>query len=135
MKTAVLVSIMVVVTLVAGPLLQNSYAEQVDHHGLKADSEASLEICVSCHDGSVSNNVPFCSAKCAFNTPHAVLKNYPPVGERKKYAPTSVILSKGIRLVNGQITCISCHDLNNPAKYHLVVENQNSRLCLICHIK
>jgi len=135
MQRVVLVSGMVVMLCLFPLMLKNIHAEQVDHHGMKVDSEASLQICVSCHDGSVSNAVPFCSAKCAFNTPHAVLKDYPPQTESRKYAPTAVILAKGIKLVNGQITCISCHNLKNPAKNHLVIENQKSSLCLICHIK
>jgi len=135
MKRAVIVSGMIVLLLLFVLMLKNLFAEQVEHHGLQVDAEASLQICISCHDGSISHNVSFCTAKCAFNTPHAVLKDYPPRGEKKKFAPTATVLSQGIRLASGQITCISCHNLKNPAKSHLVIDNESSKLCLICHIK
>jgi predicted CXXCH cytochrome family protein len=38
-------------------------------------------------------------------------------------------------LTDGQISCVSCHDLTNDEKHHLVIDNRESRLCLTCHIR
>lgn len=110
-------------------------AEQIQHHGVTADTDGSLPECISCHDGSLAHSASFCTVKCDFKSPHSVLKAYPPKGKEASFAPVSVLKAKGIKLVNGRVTCISCHNLINQDQNHLVVDNRGSKLCLICHVK
>jgi len=38
----------------------------------------------------------------------------------------------GIRLRNGEVSCISCHNLLKKDRFHLVIENYRIRLCMSC---
>ncbi|MFQ5494589.1 MAG: hypothetical protein ACE5EX_04335 [Phycisphaerae bacterium] len=38
-----------------------------------------------------------------------------------------------IRLANGKVTCLSCHDLYNLEPHQLSVSMEGSSLCLTCH--
>jgi len=123
---------LVIACCILSPLC--AFAEQIAHHGVTADADAAANECISCHDGSLSHIVAFCRVLCDFSTPHSILKRYPPPGKQREYASAATVASKGIKLQNGLVTCISCHNLRNPAKNHLVVDNTNSKLCLICHL-
>ncbi|KAF0219881.1 MAG: hypothetical protein FD174_1605 [Geobacteraceae bacterium] len=112
-----------------------SHAEEVPHHGLTVTITGNATDCLACHDGSMTKTVPICTVKCELKDPHTVDKPYPPAGQEQSYVPAERIAAAGIILVNGQVTCISCHDLKNPNRHHLVIENDKSRLCFTCHIK
>jgi len=99
------------------------FGESVDHHGTVVDSDSPAETCINCHDGSLEH------------TSHPIFKHYPPPGKEKEYASAAEVQAKGIRLVRGQVVCISCHDLRKPEPQHLVISSAKSELCLICHIK
>lgn len=125
----VMVGIVVAVVL----MLRPADAEPIDHHGLAVQDDSRVD-CLGCHDGSLGKAVEVCSVGCGFKTSHTVLTEYPPRGRARDYAPVAALAAKGIRLVNGKITCISCHDLRKPGK-HLVMDNTGSRLCLACHVR
>ncbi len=108
------------------------YAGQISHHGSMVDSEGSPQLCLSCHDESLAGNITFCTVKCTVLSSHSILKDYPPAKNSDLYAPVDMVAAQGIKIVNGKVTCISCHDLKNPRKFHLVVEHPE--LCVICHI-
>ena len=109
--------------------------ELVEHHGLKIDADSGAMTCLSCHDGRMGKGGTVCLTKCDFRSPHALLRQYPPLGKEDQFAPLASLPGKGIRLEDGRISCISCHDLTNPGKDHLVMSNNGSRLCLSCHVK
>jgi len=134
-RTVYVIGLIAAVLLLSAEIMKNLSAEQVMHHGFQVEVESKLRICMSCHDGSVSHGVRFCTAKCAYNTPHSVLKKYPLSGDEKRFAPAKTLRSSGIKLVKGMVTCVSCHNLKNPEKAHLVMDNKGSKLCLTCHIK
>jgi hypothetical protein len=108
-----------------------SSAEMIEHHGTTVDAEGAPSDCISCHDGSVASSISSCTVECGFSGSHSILKAYPPARNRKNYASRAEVESQGIRLPGGMVTCISCHDLKNPARLHLAVETV--RLCGICH--
>jgi hypothetical protein len=110
-------------------------AELVEHHGQQVDAGIPGTECLACHDGTVANVVSSCTVKCDFGSSHPIFKEYPPRGKETEFAPLGKISEDGIRLENGQVTCVSCHNLKNPAAYHLVLPNNGSALCLICHVK
>jgi hypothetical protein len=109
-------------------------AEKVEHHGNIVEAEGTAENCISCHDGLHARNVVFCTVKCDFSTPHSIMKKYPPIGKKASYASVAEVTAKGIRIVNGMVTCISCHNLKNQARLHLILD-EKGRLCAICHIR
>ncbi len=106
-------------------------AVPVNHHGFRTDPFGSASECISCHDGSMAHNVALCTTECSAGGSHSIGKPYPPLTGRRRYASLADIRARGIRLVHGKISCISCHNLNNPAKGHLVSEPR--RLCTVCH--
>jgi len=111
------------------------HAERIEHHGVTVEAEADARDCISCHDGSLGHNVSFCTVQCGFKTSHSILKEYPPRGKERLFAPVAAVKAKGIKFIDGKVTCISCHNLKNPNEHHLVMDNSGSRLCLACHIK
>ncbi len=109
-------------------------AQEVEHHGYNVKLEGTVQDCLSCHDGSQAHSVSVCTVKCDFRSAHAVLKRYPPARHTSDYAPVSDVTAKGVRIVNGMVTCISCHDLRNTGRFHLVLDEKH-KLCSICHVK
>jgi len=113
-----------------------SDAVLVSHHGSMVESRGTVRDCLSCHNGTVAANVSVCTTNCAINTPHSVLKRYPPAGARAKdFRPLSSVRQLKIKIVGGMVTCVSCHNLRKQEKYHLVMDNKNGQLCLGCHLK
>ncbi len=110
-------------------------AQIVRHNGFDVDNDGSVFHCVSCHDGVLGKDVGFCIGNCNSGSPHPVLKPYPPLGKERLYAPAALVTAKGIKLYDGKTACISCHDLSNQRKNHLVIDNRGSSLCLSCHLK
>jgi predicted CXXCH cytochrome family protein len=110
-------------------------AEPVAHHGMKVDADSPADRCISCHDGSVAHIVSYCTVKCDFSTAHSLFKTYPPRNRTTEFAAVAAVTAKGIKLQNGQVTCVSCHNLRNPGENHLVVDGTKTDLCRICHIR
>ena len=120
--------------LVANILL---YAQEVLHNGNLVDSD-DPKICLTCHNGIIAKNISPCTKiRCLLepNSSHPVFKKYPPSGKESEYAPSFQVEAAGIILKNGEVTCISCHNLMNQEGFHLVMENKRSRLCKTCHIR
>jgi hypothetical protein len=108
-------------------------AEEILHHGSTVNSEAGYRECLSCHDGVVAPNISPCLGPvCKLKDDHSVNKPYPPPDKVQNFAPVGTAEIAGIKFVDGRIDCISCHNLLNPNRYHLRVENRNS---LACHLK
>jgi predicted CXXCH cytochrome family protein len=109
-------------------------AEMVSHHTATVEANCLADVCISCHDGKTAKYVSFCTVKCDYSSSHVVLKKYPPAGKAAGYAPVAALQAKGIKLEDGKVTCISCHDLRKTDRYHLVMDNTQSRLCFVCHV-
>ena len=112
------------------------FAEELQHYGSMVDSEGSAADCMKCHDGSTELRPG--KGKIAPVRSHKVMVKYPPPGRGNAFKPLEEVLAAGIKLKNGMVTCISCHDLNNPNKNHLTVETNTSgyaqKLCYTCHL-
>jgi len=96
--------------------------------------------CVACHDGIVSPK----DALNFKNDPGSrmqMISGKHPIGmDYEKYAAANRDLKKPERLnprmilVGGKVSCITCHDPLNPAKYHLAMNDNGRGLCLECHM-
>lgn len=104
-------------------------------------------VCLGCHDGSVamstigSSHAMLAGVREGFSMSEGFAYRDHPIGvpyvaERKTYRPENVV-SKSIRLPDGRIECISCHDPHGESGVQkmLVMSNRRSALCLTCHIK
>ncbi len=105
-------------------------------------------VCLGCHDGTVatstigSSHALLAGIREGFAVPdgyawrdHPIGISYP--GSPREYRPQSFVESKNVRLPEGRIECISCHDPHNVGGHDgmLVMSNRRSALCLTCHIK
>lgn len=106
-------------------------------------------VCLGCHDGTVatstigSAHAMLAGVREGFSVPDGfVWRDHPigvpyPTGNRE-YRPLSFVTSEGkVRLPEGRIECISCHDPHDSAGVPkmLVMSNRRSALCLACHVK
>jgi len=108
-------------------------AEELQHHGVIANSEGSAFECLSCHDGMIAKTVKYSVSIGSFFCGHPINRNYPPVDNPEFYHPIEQVVDAGIKLLHGQVTCISCHNLKNPEKPHLAAPLDRSDLCFSCH--
>lgn len=116
----------------------------------KSTPGAGTMLCIRCHDGTVARDtisgVPSERYANKFNpgvfgtghgaTDHPVGIEYPKIDQG--YRPTeNVEASKAVRLPEGRVECISCHDPHDEAGVEpmLVMSNKRSALCLTCHNK
>ncbi|NOZ13651.1 MAG: cytochrome c3 family protein [Acidobacteria bacterium] len=94
--------------------------------------------CLACHDGTISRNVETGGASWehagGIGLSHPIGVYYADAWrkDRKRYHPEAS-LPKALRLVNGKIECVTCHDHYSKRKGLLVMDNSGSRLCLSCH--
>jgi len=133
MRKAILVTGLITAAILSPLYYSTPRAEEVPHHGVSADSEGSVNDCLSCHDGTIGTAVSLSTMIGNFIGSHPVNRDYPPFGKSASYAPVEMVTSAGIKLVNGQVTCITCHNLKNQEKYHLAVPIDGSGLCFKCH--
>ncbi len=106
-------------------------------------------ICLSCHNGTVADSTLGTShallagLREGFDVPDGFVFRDHPIGvlyphDPKNYRPQSFIEREGkIRLPEGRMECVSCHDPHNAAGIDkmLVMSNRGSDLCLACHKK
>jgi len=133
MGRTILVKALALATILSALSFSTPGAEEILHHGSKVDSEGSGIDCLSCHDGLIATSVKYSVDIGNFFCGHPINRDYPPVRTSDLYLPVEQVTGAGIRLLNGQVTCISCHNLKNPEKPHLAVPLDHSDLCFSCH--
>jgi len=94
----------------------------VAHLGTSPDIESRVHDCLTCHDGSVGR---------VAGGPGEHKTDVLYIAGRE----FNVITDRRVVLVNGKITCISCHNPYATDIGKLSKENTESRLCLTCHRK
>jgi len=105
-------------------------------------------LCLGCHDGTIatstmgSAHAMLAGVRDGFGTPQDYPWNDHPIGmpypvDRNNYRPGPFVEKQGIRLPQGRVECISCHDPHNQAGVRgmLWMSNRKSALCLSCHIR
>lgn len=113
--------------------------------GIELDSTSLL--CLSCHDGVIASDVYTASHATqwvralgstrlgiAGATGHPIGVKYP-VSAPTYHSLPAVTSGERIKLPDGHVQCISCHDPHNTGRHPgmLVQSNAGSRLCLACH--
>ncbi len=117
------------------------------------------ESCLQCHDGSIATNISIKHADTAMRFTNHGSSNHPVgmfYGSYARKDPSSYVaparLDSRIKLENGQVTCISCHETNLHSSEVVVMNEQQAplekctstkglttgpgrtRLCLSCHV-
>jgi len=100
--------------------------------------------CIACHDGVLAREAKHRISDGDLNRARSMetIKGAHPIGmeyERysrgnREYVPEN-ILPADMVLMNGKVTCVTCHDMLGKNRMHLVVENSRSGLCFSCHMK
>ena len=104
--------------------------------------DAETRRCLGCHDGVNAGE----SANPTASSPQRFwdLRRNHPVGVsyadrgRGKAATllrSSQLLPGRVRLPDGKVSCVSCHDLFQTGRHRLSVSMEESKLCLTCHDK
>lgn len=105
-------------------------------------------ICLGCHDGTVAVSVLGAShallagQREGFDAPDGFVWRDHPIGvpyptDRGQYHPRAAVETQGVRLPDGRMECVSCHDPHNEhgGDNMLIMSNRRSALCLTCHVK
>ena len=107
-------------------------------------------MCIRCHDGTIARDTflgdprerfknkrnPALLAAGHGTTDHPVGIKYPSID--RGFRPITQVEAKGaVRLPDGKVECVSCHDPHNTLGLanFLVTSNARSALCLTCHNK
>ena len=118
--------------------------DETDGNGVRSGGllDSDSRRCLACHDGvSASesahatrwNRGPGDVGDPRRNHPVGVA--YPARSQRERGGPfrAAGLLPKQIRLCEGKVSCVSCHDLYSDRPYRLAVPVERSALCLSCH--
>jgi len=111
----------------------------VVHFGQLVDNESNSYECLSCHDHNSAKGVGFQLWKHGASAnplgSHPLEITYPEEWSgNTRFALPSVIENSGLRLLDGKLACITCHDLRLQSHEHLLaVSLKGSQLCLVCH--
>jgi len=107
-----------------GKLIQDPDGALLDKYSIE---------CLSCHDGTVSK-FPRVEVKKGIwqhgiGDSHPIGIDYP----RSNDLTDPESLPKEVRLFNGRVGCLSCHEIYSKERNMLVMNNRGSRLCMTCH--
>lgn len=111
-----------------------------------ADFDGSSLLCLSCHDGVIATDVFTETHGTAWSTErawprgpgsragHPIGVEYP-LADPTYHSIAAVTADGRIKLPEGRVQCISCHDPHNTHRHPgmVVRSNRGSRLCLACH--
>lgn len=138
------------VSLGKAPLLDRRpqvYQAARSYQARGVELDASSLLCLSCHDGITARDVYSYGHSVrgpgkiggswigtGSLTSHPIGARYP-LTEPTYHDAASVTASGRIKLPDGRVQCISCHDPHNSHRVEgmLVDRNDASRLCLACH--
>lgn len=101
--------------------------------------------CLGCHDGTLAKavNHRISDGNTQRTLSIETIKGAHPVGMNydgfarskfKEYVPSDT-LAEDIKLINGKVGCVSCHNLLGRNEKYLAVDNTKSGLCFSCHYK
>lgn len=126
----------------AGNLPTHSNVLETAHFGYYTTGEPySIDrvslICMSCHEGATASEASVRTKKAShsFGESHRIGFNYMKAFRRKKDLRSPLSLNQEIKLFGGKMGCVSCHNPFKLDKHKLSITNEESRLCLECHLK
>lgn len=104
------------------------------------------QVCLGCHDGTIARDVlvrdvtlPFTHAGAGSvwererRAGHPIGSDYGRLAsDRRARLRRPAFLDPAIKLEDGRVGCLSCHDLGSPRRARLAVIGGGS-LCLACH--
>lgn len=109
---------------------------------MRINSEDNIESCGKCHNGKVAHNIAVKVIGTDLRNDHPISMKYaglkfkdpdfrappPPDTHNNRVFPN------GVKLYNGYVECMSCHNVHDPSRELLLRANAEV-LCLTCHMK
>lgn len=101
-----------------------------------------IESCGKCHNGEIAHDINVKMLGEDLRNDHPISMEYAGIGfADPDFAPppspdefNNRIFANGVKLYNGQVECMSCHNVHDPSKELLLRDNAEV-LCLTCHLK
>lgn len=116
--------------------------QSTDSSGARLDESSAS--CLTCHDGSLApdEGIPDLEPGVwhhdgySGSTSHPLGVDYRAAQMRKRRGFREISqLPDVIKLPDGKVECVSCHNLYSHNQHLLAISNEGSRLCLTCHRK
>jgi predicted CXXCH cytochrome family protein len=97
--------------------------------------------CLSCHDGNSASNVRSNvinkpdkkSIMKMMSAKHPIGMDYEKYSESNKNLKSLDEMGQNVNLVEGRVSCITCHDPHSPGQNHLTITKTGIDLCSACH--
>jgi hypothetical protein len=99
--------------------------------GVKARRQSLSSACLRCHDGSEAPEAPDARTGHAFDVVYE-----PILKPNLRRSPED--FNAAVVLVEGKVTCLTCHDPRSKMLYHLVGPTDGpveKRFCVACHLR
>lgn len=101
-----------------------------------------IESCGKCHNGVIAHDITVKMLGTDLRNDHPVSMEYAGIGWRDpdfRPPPTpdqynNSQFDNGIKLYNGNVECMSCHNVHDP-RNELLLRTNAETLCLTCHLK
>jgi hypothetical protein len=93
--------------------------------------------CLSCHNGTSGPHVRYCllEQKGTGCGGHIVSVSYAEMAAKDENLLPLSKLPPQLSLLDGKITCVTCHGTEAHNGIRLIIDNQGSALCRSCHLK
>lgn len=119
----------------------STHANLIDtaHFGYYTSEYYSIDrislLCMGCHEGAMGASVPVITKKShSIGEGHRIGIDYAKVQRKKAGLRSPRSLSSEIKMFGGKIGCTSCHNPFRLGKHQLSINNEESKLCLECHL-
>ena len=136
-------AVMAILTLVivfATEFCFSASTSLVKHFGQVTDNYAGPYECLACHDNIIAKMGDFQMIRLGEKpnplSSHPINIDYPAelTGDIN-FANMDEVDAAGLRLLDGKIVCITCHDLRLSSAHFLAVTTDKSKICFVCHRK
>lgn len=109
---------------------------------MRINPEDNIESCGKCHNGQVAHDISVKMLGTDLRNDHPISMQYAGLGWKDpdfRPAPpadenNNRVFYNGVKLYNGQVECMTCHNVHDPSRELLLRANAEV-LCLTCHLK
>ena len=104
---------------------------------MRLNSEDNIESCGKCHNGDVAHDITVKMLGTDLRNDHPISMRYAGLGfTDSDFRPpdTANGFNNGVKLYNGQVECMTCHNVHDPSRELLLRANAEV-LCFTCHTK
>jgi predicted CXXCH cytochrome family protein len=104
---------------------------------MRINPEDNIESCGKCHNGDVAHDITVKMLGTDLRNDHPISMKYAGLTFKDRdFRPpdTADGFSNGVKLYNGQVECMTCHNVHDPSRELLLRANAEV-LCFTCHTK